>query len=255
MKKKKKFYAVACGRKSGVFSEWSGNDGAQAQVSGYPGAKYKSFPSEEEAKQWLSNGAPLNSNSNKSNQSKTSSSKSSKSAPSGTEDIRQHLDQGKIVMFTDGGCIDNPGPGGYGTVILTNGKRKELSEGFRRTTNNRMELTAVIKGLEALQKSCDVVLFSDSKYVVNGITLGWAKNWRRKGWIKSNKEPAENSDLWARLLDLLDTHSVQFNWVKGHAGNPGNERCDQLATQASADRANHISDEPFESGRTTGIPG
>lgn len=239
MKKKKKFYAVASGRKSGVFSEWGGENGAQAQVIGYPGAKFKSFYTEEEARHWLSDGAPLE-----------------PSAPrSLSPTVQKHLDQGNVVMYTDGGCSYNPGPGGYGVVLISNNKRKELSQGYRRTTNNRMELMAVIKGLEALKKTCDVMLFSDSKYVVDTISKGWAKKWRKDNWIRSNMQPAENADLWDRLLNLLETHNVKFNWVKGHAGNTENERCDQLATQASADSTNHLIDDPFESGRTTGNPG
>jgi len=139
-----------------------------------------------------------------------------------------------IEIYTDGGAINNPGPGGYGVVLLVNGELRELSEGYQHTTNNRMELMACIKGIEALPSSSEkVALFSDSQYVVNGISKGWAKAWRRRNWLKSDGNPAVNADLWARLLDLTEGIDIVFNWVKGHAGHPLNERCDQLAVQSA----------------------
>lgn len=137
-----------------------------------------------------------------------------------------------IVIYTDGACSGNPGAGGYGVVMLYGTARKELSGGYRKTTNNRMEVLAVIKGLEALKESCAVKLYSDSKYVVDAIEKGWAKKWRSQGWMRNNKEKASNVDLWERLLALLEIHQVSFIWVKGHADNPENERCDQLARAA-----------------------
>ena len=134
-----------------------------------------------------------------------------------------------VDIYTDGACSGNPGPGGYGAVLVYNVKEKELSGGEAQTTNNRMELTAVIKALEALKEPCEVTLTTDSKYVSDGITLGWAKSWRARGWKKGDGKPALNPELWGRLLDLLDIHSVDFVWVKGHAGHPYNERCDALA--------------------------
>jgi ribonuclease HI len=136
-------------------------------------------------------------------------------------------------MFTDGGCSPNPGPGGYGVVLIYGSQRRELSGGFRLTTNNRMELTAAIRGLEALKEPCEVRLFSDSQYVVNGIAKGWARRWKANGWRKADKQPAENRDLWERLLSLCDKHRVQFEWVRGHAGNEENEGCDRLAASAT----------------------
>ncbi len=138
-----------------------------------------------------------------------------------------------IEMFTDGACSGNPGPGGWGTILRYNGVEKELSGGEKQTTNNRMELTAVISGLEALKEKCKVVVTTDSKYVVDGIVNGWAKSWRAKGWVKSDRKPALNPDLWGRLLDLIDEHEVEFKWIKGHAGHPENERCDRLAVTAT----------------------
>jgi ribonuclease HI len=150
-----------------------------------------------------------------------------------------------VDIYTDGACIGNPGPGGYGTILDYNGKRKELSEGFRLTTNNRMEMLAAIKGLEALKEPCEVDLYADSLYVINGIEKGWAKSWRANGWRKKDKTPAVNNDLWQRLLDLCETHTVRFYWVKGHNGHPENERCDQLANGAALNAA-LLSDDIYE---------
>ena len=138
-----------------------------------------------------------------------------------------------VVIFTDGACSGNPGPGGWGAILRYKGVEKELSGGEPETTNNRMELTAVISALSALKEPCDVQLYSDSKYIIDAGTKGWAKSWKAKGWIKGDKKPALNSDLWDTLLSLLDKHTVEFIWVKGHAGHPENERCDTLAVEQS----------------------
>lgn len=138
-----------------------------------------------------------------------------------------------IEMFTDGACSGNPGPGGWGTILRYNGVEKELSGGEAETTNNRMELSAVIFGLKALKQKCHVKIITDSQYVANGITKGWAKSWRANGWRKSDKKPALNSDLWEMLLDELEKHEYEIVWVKGHAGHPENERCDELAVAQS----------------------
>ena len=135
----------------------------------------------------------------------------------------------QIELFTDGACSGNPGPGGWGAILRFNGVEKELSGGEINTTNNRMELTAVIKGLKALKEPCFVTLTTDSKYVSDGISKGWAQNWKNNGWRKADKKPALNPDLWDELLQLLTVHEVEINWVKGHAGHPENERCDKLA--------------------------
>lgn len=137
-----------------------------------------------------------------------------------------------VDIYTDGACSGNPGSGGYGVVMLYNGARKELSAAYRLTTNNRMELLAVIKALEALKEKCIVNLYSDSKYVVDAINKGWARKWKANGWKKADKSRAQNVDLWERLLALLDMHEVKFIWVKGHADNIENERCDLLARTA-----------------------
>ncbi len=142
-------------------------------------------------------------------------------------------DKKQIEMFTDGACSGNPGPGGWGTILRYKGVEKELSGGEANTTNNRMELTAVIEGLSALKESCRVTVTSDSKYVIDAINLGWAKKWRANGWKRGKNQPALNPDLWGKLLNLLDRHEVTFCWIKGHAGHAENERCDKLAVEQS----------------------
>ncbi|MCQ4725375.1 ribonuclease HI [Anaerotignum faecicola] len=137
-----------------------------------------------------------------------------------------------IDIYTDGACSGNPGKGGLGVVLIYKGNRKEISEGFEETTNNRMEALAVIKGLEALKEKCSVTLYSDSKYVVDAIEKGWARKWKANGWKRNAKDKALNADLWDRMLTLLDYHDVKFIWVKGHADNIENERCDELARGA-----------------------
>ena len=136
-----------------------------------------------------------------------------------------------VTLYTDGACSGNPGPGGWGAILEYGGAEKELSGGEDSTTNNRMELTAVIRGLEALKEPCTVELYSDSKYVIDALQKGWAKGWRARGWIKSDKTPALNPDLWQRLLELTQMHQVHCHWVKGHADNPKNNRCDQMAVE------------------------
>ena len=137
-----------------------------------------------------------------------------------------------LEIYTDGACSGNPGPGGWGAVLRYQGIEKELSGGEKETTNNRMELTAIIEALACLKEPCSVTLTTDSKYAADGITKGWARSWKKNGWKKADKKPALNVDLWERLLQLLDTHKVEIVWVKGHAGHPENERCDTLATTA-----------------------
>ena len=134
-----------------------------------------------------------------------------------------------VTLYTDGACSGNPGPGGWGAILEYMGHEKELSGGEESTTNNRMELTAVIRGLEALKESCVVELYSDSKYVIDGLQKGWAEGWRKRGWVKSDKKPALNPDLWGELLELTEKHQMHYHWVKGHADNPMNNRCDELA--------------------------
>lgn len=231
---KKKWYAVKKGKIPGIYTEWPK---AEAQVKGFPGAKFKGFASEKEAQLWLE--GKLKEDKSTVKIKKTRKPTSENTAP------REGFGDG-IVVYTDGGAINNPGPGGYG-VVLTYGEkcgtklantRKELSGGFRLTTNNRMELMACIVALRQLKKvDTPVTLFSDSSYVVNGIRKGWAKKWQKNGWLKADKKPVMNQDLWSELLELSENLQVSFHWVKGHAGNPMNERCDKLAVQSAKGRS------------------
>ena len=134
-----------------------------------------------------------------------------------------------VEIYTDGACSGNPGPGGWGAILSYNGHELEISGGEANTTNNRMELTAVIRALEKLKEPCVVELYSDSKYVIDALEKGWAWGWRKKNWVKSDRQPALNPDLWEVLLNLTTRHEMRYHWVRGHAANPKNERCDALA--------------------------
>ncbi len=137
-----------------------------------------------------------------------------------------------VTIYTDGACSGNPGPGGWGAILRYKDISREMSGGEAKTTNNRMELMGVISALSALNEPCVVELWSDSKYVIDALQKGWAKGWRKRGWVKSDKKPALNSDLWEKLLDLTEEHEMRYHWVKGHADNPFNNRCDELAVEA-----------------------
>jgi ribonuclease HI len=138
-----------------------------------------------------------------------------------------------ITLYTDGACINNPGPGGYGVILVADGHRRELAAGYRLTTNNRMEIMAVIAGLRALRMPSTVTVYSDSQYVVHAMSKGWARGWRANGWRRADKQPALNVDLWQQLLALCEQHKVTFAWIRGHAGHPENERCDRLSVAAA----------------------
>ncbi len=153
-----------------------------------------------------------------------------------------------VTIHTDGSCLGNPGPGGYGVVLEHNGHEKEMFGGFRRTTNNRMEILAVIVGLEALMETCSVTVYSDSRYVVDAIEKGWAKKWQANGWMRNKRERAVNPDLWERLLNAMGKHEVELRWVRGHAGNEGNVRADKLAVAAANGTGLHP-DEGYEKPR------
>lgn len=216
MAEKKKFYAIAVGVKPGIYTSWPT---AHAQVKGFPGAKYKGFLTRHEAEHWLDN--PVHAPT----ASKAKAAGKNSVAPADTSPR-----PGEVSIYTDGGARFNPGPGGYGVVQIYNGETRELSGGYQHTTNNRMELMGCIVALRNLEhRDKPVTIYSDSQYVVNGITKGWAKNWRKRGWVKSDKQPAINPDLWAELLDLVEGLNIIFRWVKGHAGHPQNERCDEMA--------------------------
>ncbi len=136
-----------------------------------------------------------------------------------------------VTLYTDGACSGNPGPGGWGAILEWGSYTKEFSGGEENTTNNRMELTAVIQGLRALKEPCTVELYSDSRYVIDALEKGWAWGWKKRGWVKSDKKTALNPDLWEQLLNLVSRHELRYHWVKGHADNPKNNRCDQLAVE------------------------
>ena len=211
---RKKFYAVRKGHRTGIYTEWFGPNGAQVQVKGFQGAQYRGFATRGEAEAFMGGDLPMD-------------------APSSSGTLPSSDRGSEIVVYTDGGAIGNPGPGGYGVVILhPAGEPREFSGGYRRTTNNRMELMACIMALEHLQGSLPVILYSDSRYLVDAINKKWVFAWQKRDWHKADGKPAKNQDLWARLLKLLDTRQVTFRWVKGHAGQEWNERCDQLAGYA-----------------------
>ena len=149
-----------------------------------------------------------------------------------------------VTVYTDGACLGNPGPGGYGVILLCQGHKRELSGGYRKTTNNRMEIMAAIVGLEALKEKCSVTLYSDSEYLVKAMSKGWIQRWRVNGWKRNKRDQVLNPDLWKRLLQLCQYHEVQFGWVRGHAESPENIRCDELAMQA-AQRADLPVDEGY----------
>jgi ribonuclease HI len=219
-----KFYAVAAGRTTGIFTSWPE---AQAQVTGFPGAVFKSFKTKKEAEAFLAD--PVLG-------TKPGTGKKQKPSDMPGSIDKQAYPEGTIVVYTDGSAIGNPGPGGYGVVIQADEDQpaRELSGGYNHTTNNRMEMTAVIKALEILEgTSRPVVLHSDSKYVVDALNKGWAKSWHKRNWHKSDGNPALNADLWQRLLPLSQALDVRFVWVRGHSGDPLNERCDILANTAA----------------------
>ena len=218
-KNKKNYYAVVKGRRPGLYNTWQGEGGAQEQVQEFQGAVYKGFYDLDDALNYLQeHGIRVPEHANRAPQPET--------------------DLDRVLIYTDGGAIGNPGPGGYGVVMSYKGKRKELSGGFRNTTNNRMELMACIHALKALKRESKATIFSDSKYVVDSINNGWAQRWRQNGWKTESKRTVENVDLWRHLLALIEKHDVEVVWVKGHGGKPENERCDQLAQRAA--RGNNL---------------
>lgn len=139
----------------------------------------------------------------------------------------------KVEIYTDGACKGNPGPGGWGAILRYNGHEKQISGGEKQTTNNRMELTAVIRALQMLKEPCEVLLISDSKYVCDALSKGWAEGWKKRGWRKADNQPALNADLWEKLLALTSIHNLKIQWIKGHAGHPENELCDRLAVESA----------------------
>lgn len=243
-RRKKQYYVVIQGRQPGIYDKWYGEGGAAEQVENLSESVFKGFYTREEAVAWM--------------------------REIGAEDLLDELglvaeqrpvmrtqDEEKpsvvgtvdVQIYTDGAATGNPGPGGYGVVLLHPKGRKELSGGFRRTTNNRMELLACIMGLDALKYPCSVNLFSDSKYVVDAINEEWVQRWQEKGWYRTKSRRVANVDLWIQLLQRCEKHSMTFHWVQGHAGDELNERCDQLATEA-AQQPDLPPDTAYEGGYT-----
>jgi len=218
-----KFYAVLKGYQPGIYLSW---DACRQQVEGYAGAQFKAFPTRQAAEAFMGI-APKQEKHDQSlfHQDKIQAPQSGK----------------QVVIYCDGACIRNPGPGGYGVVISYKDQRRELSAGFRLTTNNRMEILGCIVGLQALKEPCAVVVYSDSRYVVDAMTKSWAVKWRRNNWKRrdeqGNQKDVLNRDLWTKLLELSEKHRIQFEWVRGHTGIEGNERCDQLARSAATGNA------------------
>lgn len=224
--KAKKIYAVFQGHQPGLFTSW---DEAAEQVKGFKGAKYKSFPNQSEAVSWLRECVLAS----KDPVAQNLIDLIKKQIETGNVPAKSKLAarDSRIIIHTDGGAAPNPGVGGYGIVIQKGNHRKELSAGYELTTNNRMEMLGVIVALQALKEPSEVLLHTDSKYVVDSITKRWVYGWMKRGWKKSDGNRPENVDLWQRLLPLLKQHEVEFRWVKGHAGNTENERCDALVAE------------------------
>ena len=234
-KKKKQYYAVVKGRKSGIYRTWFGAGGAAEQVQGVDDALYRGFYSEDEMARWLA-GLPQGILKRNAPELAEFSDGTKDTQSSQEDEIKEYLDAGRVVIFTDGSANTRSRRGGYGAVVRRGKKREELSGGLRGTTNNRMELTAVIKALETLKKRSDVVVFSDSQYVVRAMMEGWVENWRANGWARDKGQKLMNADLWQQLHALNQKHNVNYRWVRGHSGTRENERCDRLAVAAGQGR-------------------
>ncbi|MCR5030358.1 MAG: ribonuclease HI [Selenomonadaceae bacterium] len=228
----KKVYAVKRGRKAGLFTSW---DDCKAQVDGFPGAIYKGFPSRQEAEAWLFD-APETISLFDDEKDKPLSRPRASLVGAGHDNAKEEP-PGDYIVYTDGSCLRNPdGPGGYAAVIVDtqNGSIRELSGGEASTTNNRMELRAGIEALRALPDGATVDFYTDSQYMKNAFTKYWLRNWKRNGWKTATGEPVKNQDLWRALDEAFSLRTVRFHWVKGHAGNRWNERCDELARSEAA---------------------
>ena len=223
----KKIYAVFQGHHPGLYESW---DEAAKEVNGFKGAVYKSFTTHDEAILWLRE-CVLGATGSVSERL-IELIKSKPLPHSNTQPTNFGGNSNKIIIHTDGGASPNPGIGAYGVVLQKGRLRKELSAAYQLTTNNRMEKMGVIVALQSLTEPSEVELHSDSKYIVDSITKGWVYGWIKRGWKKSDGQRPENIDLWQQLLEALERHKVDFRWVKGHAGNAENERCDVLVTEA-----------------------
>lgn len=229
-KSKKQYYLVVHGYKPGLYTEWFGKDGAANQVEGFPDAIYKGFHTKEDALQWL----------------KGFSEETLKAYAPNLLDLLDFsapvqvidndvelLKEGKVIIHTDGCSFGNPGAGGFAAILRYKGREKELTGGFQETTSNRMELIACIEGLRTLKQRSSVVIFSDSKYLIDSMKNGWALKWRANRWMKKQSQKVPNSDLWKILLELCEQYEVEFQWVRGHNVDKSNQRCDFLAKEAA----------------------
>lgn len=231
MNRRKNFYAVRSGRTPGIYRSW---EECKDQVEGYAGGEYKGFATQQEAEDFMRGAV---SPKPKKSEAQTPLGLVGTPAKASAKAMETNVREGVVIIYTDGACTGNPGPGGYGVVLIRGGQRTELSAGFRRTTNNRMEILGCIEGLKALETPSEVSLYSDSQYVVNAMMQSWAVNWRKRGWNRIQNGvlvPAANADLWAQMLEVCERHRVDFRWVRGHDGNVENERCDELARAAAA---------------------
>ncbi|WP_322490099.1 ribonuclease HI [Chloroflexus sp.] len=223
MSQKQQYYLVVRGRQPGLYQQWQGANGAQAQVDGFPNALYKRFATLVAAREWVATLPPA----------ERAQAQALLPAEAETPVSPTDTPAGTVVMYTDGSAIGNPGPGGYGVVLRYNSHYKELSGGFRHTTNNRMEIMACIAGLRALKRPIAVTIRSDSEYVVQAMQKRWVRRWQANNWMRNESEPVKNADLWAELLALCERHQVTFVRVSGHSGVPDNERCHELALAAA----------------------
>ena len=247
MAQKKQFYLVVRGRNPGLYQQWSGEDGASAQVTGFPGALYKGFSTIAAAHEWVRS-LPATEQTPalqlladykhaphaEAEPDQNTQQPLSRPATFPSENVPSSSTNGIVMMYTDGSALGNPGPGGYGVVLRYKDHYKEFTGGFRLTTNNRMELMACIVGLRALKRPVSVRLHSDSRYVVDAFRKGWIHRWQAQNWMRSETEPVKNADLWAELRLLCEGHQVEFVWVPSHQGVPDNERCHELAIAAAA---------------------
>jgi ribonuclease HI len=240
-RRSKQYYIVVNGRRPGIYTKWFGQDGAADQVVGFQEAMYKGFYTREEAIEWLRD---------------LGEDTLAELAPALLEEIGDlteepnqppdhSLETGKVLIHTDGAAIPNPGPGGYAAILRYKHREREISGGFRLTTNNRMEIMACIQGLRTLKQPSIVIVFTDSRYVVDTMTKGWARKWREKGWQRDETLKAQNADLWSQLLELCDQHQVEFRWTRGHSADRINQRCDQMAIRAAQQR-NLPADDGYE---------
>ncbi len=229
-KHNKSIYIVIKGHQPGVYTQWDGSDGANAQVEGFAGAVYRGFYNREEAANWLKSQPshlltpPLQ---------RWLKEQSNQNADTLKDRVQDILQKGGIVIFIDGSSLGNPGRGGYGALIIDNQGQREISGGFRRTTNNRMELYACIAALESLRHPSAVLVITDSAYLYRATSEGWLNRWARSGWKGRDGKLVENIDLWQRLFRLCQTLPIEFYWIKGHNSTIENERCDRLATSAA----------------------